>query len=77
MFSSLWVMILSIASGVVKFAGNMMEYFKTQQNIQIGKQLQDAEIKAKEAEIALKQAEILAQPKTKEELEKQLNDGKF
>lgn len=75
--ASFWLTILSLVSGVVSFANKFLEYMKTQENINIGKKIENANTKEKEAEIAIKQAEIIVQPKTKEEVEKQLDNGKF
>lgn len=75
--ASFWLTILSLVSGVVSFANKFLEYMKTQENINIGKKIENATIKEKEAEIAIKQAEIIVQHKTKEDTEKQLDNGKF
>lgn len=73
----MWLTILSLVSGLVSFANKFLAYMKTQQDINTGKKIQNVELKEKEAYIAIKQAEIIAQPKTKEELEKQLDNGRF
>lgn len=75
--ATLWLTILSLVGGIVSFANKFLEYMKAQENINIGKKIENATIKEKEAEIAIKQAEIIVQPKTKEEIEKQLDNGKF
>lgn len=73
----MWLTILSLVSGLVSFANKFLVYIKTQQDINTGKTIQNAELKQKEAEIAIKQAEIISQPKTKEETINQLDNGKF
>ena len=73
----MWLTILSLVSGLVSFANKFFAYVKTQQDINTGKKIQNAELKEKEAYIAIKQADIIVQPKTKEETEKQLDNGKF
>jgi len=77
MFTGMWATILGLLSGLVSVFSKVMEHLKTQEMINQGKALQQAEIAKDEIDKSREQNEILTQDRTKEDVVKRLNDGTF
>ena len=77
MFTGMWATILGLLSGLVSVFSKVMDHLKTQDMINQGKALQQAEIAKDEIEKSREQNEILTQDRTKEDVVKRLNDGTF
>jgi hypothetical protein len=77
MFSGIWVAVLGLFSGIVQIFAKVLEQLKTNELINQGKELQQAEIAKEEIETSRQQTEILTKDQTREETIKKLEDGSF
>lgn len=69
--------ILGLVKGIVSLFNKSVEWFKEKALIKMGRELQTAEQAKEEIEINRKQTEILTQERTKEDVVKKLESGKF
>lgn len=77
MFSSIWVTILGLLSGLVSIFSKVLEDLKKQDLKNQGKIEQQAEIARDELEKSREQNEILVQDRSREDVVKRLDDGTF
>lgn len=79
MFS--WATITSAVLGLIRLIisafNRSVEWFKEKALIRMGRELEAAERAKEEIDINRKQTEILTQERTKEDVEKKLESGKF
>lgn len=69
--------ILGLVRGIVSLFNKSIEWFKEKALIRMGRELESGDIAKEEVEITRKQTEILTQDRTKEDVVKKLEDGKF
>jgi hypothetical protein len=77
MLGGIWGVILGLVSGLVSVFGKVLEHIKTQELIDQGKSLQQAEIAKEEIDKSRAQTEILSQDRTREETIEKLERGDF
>lgn len=69
--------ILGLVKGIVSLFNKSIEWFKEKALIRMGRELESGDIAKEEVEINRKQTEILTQERTKEDVEKKLEQGNF
>lgn len=69
--------VLGLVRGVISLFNKSVEWFKEKALIRMGRELEAAEQAKEEIDINRRQTEILTQERTKEDVIKKLEDGKF
>lgn len=69
--------VLGFFSGIFKIFGRVLDMFKTRQDVNQGRALEQADQAVRENELMRKETEVLTEKRTKDDIAKKLESGTF